>query len=449
MITNENIFEIRNSGSKAAILFLHGFSGRNYKTWKAFTPHMLNDPFFKGWDIYSLGYPSAHNLDLPGWVREPSISDIAKLIQTTTRTSFQHYKILVFVAHSMGGLVAQKICVESKDISEKVTHLIHYGTPSAGLKKARPFGFINKQVCDMKLGCAFITDLREKWEIFQRDQLFPRFMTVAGTNDDFVPTTSSLDPFDPGYHAVIPGNHIGIVSPAEARMDAITILKHHMTNQEEELGPLLSAALAVERMEFLEAIALYEKHADELDEEAFVLYSLALDSIGETEQAIGILDKNLRKGTDTQGVLAGRLKRRWLNSRRQADAERAYQLYSEAFNIAEKNDNHAQCHYHGINSAFMSRAYDKDLIKMEKWAKKALMHAEIAAYDKWSQASMGEAYLYLGDTEKAHYSYKSALTSGKFSPREITSISWQASNVCTLLNLDDLENIILDVFSCI
>lgn len=449
MLKNESILEIRNSGSKAAILFLHGFSGRNYTTWNAFTPHMLNDPFFKGWDIYSLGYPSAQGFDLPGWVREPSISDIAKLIQTTTRTSFRHYKVLVVVAHSMGGLVAQKVCVESTDISEKVTHLIHYGTPSAGLKKARPFGFINKQICDMKVRCDFISDLRRKWELFQEEPQFPRFMTVAGSNDDFVPTKSSLDPFDPKFHAVIPGNHIEIVSPAGTRMDAITILKHHMTNQEEELGPLLNAALAVERMEFLEAIALYEKHANELDEEAFVLFALALESTGETEKAISVLDKNLKKGTDTQGVLAGRLKRRWLNSRRQADAERAYQLYSEAFEIAGNRDDHAQCHYHAINSAFMSRAYDKDPIEMENWAKKALVHAEIALNDKWSKATIGEAYLYLGDTDRALNSYKAALADGNFSPREITSMAWQTSNICSLLNHEDFERRIFEIFDSI
>jgi len=442
---NENIFVVRDSGAKAAIIFLHGFSGRHNQTWNSFLAPVLKDPFFNGWDILSLGYPSLKGGWLPFWNTEPSIDTAAKLISTLTTTILKNYKALILVAHSMGGLVAQSICVESKEISEKVSHLIHYGTPSGGLQKARPLGFLNKQARDMKPDSDFLTDLRSKWVSYQEEPHSPQFRTVAGTNDAFVPTESSLAPFHSKFHAVVPGDHLQIVRPKENRWDSIEILKHHMTDQEIELSPLLNAALAVERMEFLEAISLYEKHADELDEEAFVLYALALDSTGKTEKAISILDKNATKGTDTQGVLAGRLKRRWFNSRRQTEAERAYQLYSEAYAVAEKNDDHDQCHYHAINSAFMSLAYDKDKIEMEEWAKKALTHAQLATNDKWSQATIGEAYLYLGDTSNALESYRSALASGVFQPREIVSIAWQITNASSLLDNDDFENGILNI----
>jgi hypothetical protein len=39
--------------------------------------------------------------------------------------------------------------------------------------------------------------------------------------------------------------------------------------------------------------------------------------------------------TDTKGILAGRIKRRWLIDRKQQDWERAYQLYLDAFNEAK------------------------------------------------------------------------------------------------------------------
>ena len=88
----------------------------------------------------------------------------------------------------------------------------------------------------------------------------------------------------------------------------------------------------------------------------------------------------------------------------------------------------------------MSLAYDKDPIEMEEWAKKALTYAQEATSDKWAQASMGEAYLYLGDTVKALAAYKTVLTNDEFTPREITSIVWQITNASSLLDNSRFEN---------
>ena len=76
----------------------------------------------------------------------------------------------------------------------------------------------------------------------------------------------------------------------------------------------------------------------------------------EEPEALQVLEQHYRSGTsstDALGVLAGRLKRRWLAERRAADLERARQLYSEGLARAEAEGDAAQAYYHAINIAFL------------------------------------------------------------------------------------------------
>lgn len=433
---SQNILNIRNCSSHSAIIFLHGFSGNAVSTWSNFLAIFGSDPKFMNWDLYSVGYPTALSPDIPFWKKDPPISIIAKSL--LTQASFgqlQKYKAIAIVAHSMGGLVAQTACIESREFAERISHLIHYGTPSLGLKKAKALGFYKAQIADMKMGGEFITTLRSKWDLINTDGLPFSFLSVAGNEDDFVTSTSALSPFPSINQAVIPGNHVDIINPVSQSCASVCLLKNFLLSESFNPGPIDSAALAVERKDFSAAISTYEAHFQELDEKSFGTYALALASLGRTDEAIKILSDNLDKGTDIQGILGGRLKRRWLAEGRANDAELARELYTEAFHNAKDRNDHPQCHYHAINIAFMALALGGDKEEVEKWAQTAMLHADKSKRDKWSDTTRAEAFLYLNEVDDAIEKYKTIIALKKFTPREISSIIYQAMNVSELLRL--------------
>ncbi|WP_338667332.1 tetratricopeptide repeat-containing protein [Pseudodesulfovibrio methanolicus] len=401
------------------------------------------DRQFMNWDLYSVGYPSALTPDIPFWKKEPPISLIAKSLLTQTNLGpLSEYQAIAIVAHSMGGLVAQAACIESKEFAERVSHLVHYGTPSLGLRKAKALGFYKAQIADMKAGGKFIETLRGKWDLITTHGLPFSFLSVAGNQDDFVPSASSLSPFLEEHQAVISGNHVDIVRPVSQTCAGVCLLKNFLESGHYKAGPIDSAALAVERKDFQAAINTYEMHIDELDEKSLGTYALALASLGKAETAIELLQNNLEKGTDIQGILGGRLKRRWLAEGKSGDAEQARELYTEAFRQAESKGDHSQCHYHAINVAFMVLASARDYTEMEKWAKVAMDHANKATRDKWAEATVAEAHLYLGDIETAKKKYKIIFTLGNFSPRELASIALQSLHISEHINSTDFTDFI-------
>ena len=64
------------------------------------------------------------------------------------------YKKLILIGHSMGGLVIQAFIIEEllngrRKHLDRLTEVLLYGTPSAGLEKAYWGRFFKEQLADM------------------------------------------------------------------------------------------------------------------------------------------------------------------------------------------------------------------------------------------------------------------------------------------------------------
>ncbi len=434
--TTPTLVTHRSAHKETAIVFIHGFSGDAQKTWGSFPGLLAQDQRIEDWDIFSLGYATSLAPDLTGfWSADPPLVSLADLLRTTiTLSPLDKYTSLALVAHSMGGLIAQRALLDDK-LSERASHVILFGTPSGGLVKASPLAFWKRQFRDMARGSPFISDLRQRW-VTQFGERPPFvFWAVAGDSDEFVPRTSSIEPFPPAQRAVVRGNHLEIVKPVKADDLNVQLVLKVLIGDAAPAGPWNSARVAVESREFHRAVRLLEPHKAELDDQALVQLALALEGVGRAQDAVKLLEEHGRSSTDALGVLAGRLKRRWLAERRRADAERALDLYSKAFALAEASHDSAQSFYHSINIAFMSLAYRRDRETARTMAAKALDHCSKAPRDKWRLATEGEAHLVLGDAETALESYRSALQQGP-GPRELDSMYRQALWVAKLADLE-------------
>jgi hypothetical protein len=257
----------------------------------------------------------------------------------------------------MGGLVIQRALVISPELRKRTTHLFLFGTPSAGLVKAHLISWLKQQVNNMSARGRFIEQLRSDWSRLKLD-IAPHFklFVAAGETDQFVPPSSSLEPFPEAFRHVIPGNHLSMLDAKSLADPCVKLLVAGITEGSALTGPRNSARVAVEAGEFQDAIDRLWPGLDRLDDGGAVQLAIALDQVDRREEAIEILRKHKPEGTDVLGVLAGRLKRRWVVTRAGDDFKSALELYQRGYDesIGKRPSDYDQAHYHGINLAYLA-----------------------------------------------------------------------------------------------
>ena len=428
--------------ANAAVAFVHGFTGSAGKTWGSFPDFLVADPRLAGWDVYSLGYKTDLRIDIPGvWKAKPDLEKLALQLRTSAGLGvLKKYRVLSFVAHSMGGLVVQRALLDDPDLVARTRHVVLFGTPSGGLKKAGLLGRLNRQVGGMSARGPFIRELRSGWlERFGEAPPFA-FLAAAGDQDEFVPSSSSLGPFPDAQQAVVYGGHLEIVKPETPHDLSVQVLTGILAEDGAPAGPWNSARKAVERKDFEAAIKQLWPHRAELDDRNLVSLALALESVGRTTDAVETLEEHAASGhggTDPLGVLGGRIKRRWLAEGRRADGERALELYRLGLERSAAAEDHEQAFYHAINVAFLELAFARDRRAARQLAEQALGHcdrhaAAAASETLWSLATRGEAQLLLGRDAEALAAYAAAIAREP-SPRELDSMFVQATHLTEIL----------------
>jgi pimeloyl-ACP methyl ester carboxylesterase len=447
----------RSEGAKTAIVFIHGFGGKAVKTWGNFPEMLAADTRLDGWDIFNLGYNTGLAPDILRkiWSADPNLDELARFLSTQAGAStLGSYEALVLVAHSMGGLIAQRALLDDRSLERRVRHLFLFGTPSGGLASAARASAWKDQLKNMADDGKFVQRLRREWRQRFSDPNFCLWV-VAGDKDEFVPDNSSLAPFPDGdseegcvpgnrvHKRIVAGNHLEIVKPSDSATGrlSIDIVIGGIAGDAPATGPANAARVAVAQGQFQKVIDQWGDHPGDLDQAALVDLALAHDALGHHSQAMKVLADHATS-TDAQGTLAGRYKRRWLLERREADADRALELYQDAYDSADDDE---QALYHGINVAFMHFAFKNDQAAAKDMAQKALEHAGKATKDIWSLATEGEANLYLGNNEAAIEKYRAALAANP-DPREVESMYAQAGAVADRMKDEDLVTEIERIF---
>jgi pimeloyl-ACP methyl ester carboxylesterase len=135
---------VSKQGRHGVIVFIHGLTGDSQQTWfnqdtKISWPDLVaRDPRLNvDFDVYTVDYIS------PLITRAQSIEELTTQVLTelTDAQLFEQYDSVVFIAHSMGGLIAKNMLVklntplESKKLRQ-VKAVIYLGTPAQGAKSA-------------------------------------------------------------------------------------------------------------------------------------------------------------------------------------------------------------------------------------------------------------------------------------------------------------------------
>ena len=362
------------------------------------------------------------------------------------------------VAHSMGGLAVQRALLDHPELTENVDKVILFGTPSFGLVKAWLFQLpvlrsLNRQVRDMGKTSEFIVSLRSDWdERFGQSSPFS-FLAVAGSEDEFVPRTTSIEGFPDNQCEVVPGNHLQIVKPTNASDASVGVVIDFIRGSDTPRGRWGTSALALERRDFQKVENQLGPNRAHLDSRALVDLALALDGLGKRAEAMEVLVDAERHGTDAMGVLAGRHKRNWIQGRVESDAGSAIDLYGKAYKTTEDKGDAAQAYYHGINLAFLALVYESARSKARRLADKVLGHCANAEKDElhrdrmWRLATEGEANLILGNIDTSLKRYDQALEGPpKPKPWQFTSTSQQALRIADELGDEQIAHDLLKLF---
>ena len=453
---------------KACVVFIHGFGGDAAETWGKFPRLLAQNPEMSGWDVLSFGYESDLAPDfLSGvWKGDPDIKMIGDSLRTFWRVKLKgHYDATCFIAHSMGGLAVQRAVLDHEDFRNELTDLFLFGTPSGGLKKAnlyrRFLSFIlpKKSVKDMAAGGNFIQDLRARWASDIEPAMPFRFWTTAGEEDRFVPPESSLHPFDEKFWGVVPGDHVSMVKPQDGSGAAVELVIRSINSDASTLrGPwnealkLDSAAVATQRSNARQFVKAHGGNAADLDKKALATLALAYDQLGEADKAMQVLADVGEDNTDAMGILAGRFKRAWWETRKKTHADRAMELYERAYVAAKDKGDHQQAFYQGINLAFLKLVYADDREGAESMAATVLDHCgrvdtvkEAEEIRMWRLASEGEALMVTGDHDAALKRYSAALAE-KPEPWQAISMCIQAFYVADTLGSDRLSKSLFELF---
>ena len=289
----------------------------------------------------------------------------------------------------------------------------------------------------MDSGGSFVMSLRRDWTSRFAAGVPFYFRAVAGDRDEFVPAFSSVEPFMDDVRAVVPGNHLEIVRPASRDHQSVALIAQALSGQSAARGHVDSARLAVELGNFQSAVDTFLPVADGLDDAALASLALALDGLGRGKEALEVLERHYRAGkglksTDALGVLAGKVKRRWLIERSAADLERARTLYSDGLSRALADKDYEQAYYHGINIAFLdlmaSSSTSRIPAAVQEMAGRVREYCASAERTHWRLATEGEACLMLREIDGAEERYRQAIAMCD-SPREIYSMYSQAVRV--------------------
>ncbi len=155
----------QSENTDTVIVFVHGVTGSAERTWKngdKYWPQMLTeDSTFSDAAIYVYDYPASARANL-------SIDELANHMRLDLKGNGIHkFKRVVFLVHSMGGLVTRSFLLKNRDIAAKTAFIHFYSTPTTGSQVAALAKLVsnNPQFSQMKTMDAhgFLADQLRQW----------------------------------------------------------------------------------------------------------------------------------------------------------------------------------------------------------------------------------------------------------------------------------------------
>lgn len=252
---------LRPPTQKRVIIFVNGVFGDSVSTWKnagsgAYWPELIaNDPQFAGSDIY------VHSFESPKLSEAQEILELARRLKNYLDAAevVKTHDQVVFVCHSMGGLVTRAYLLNARIPPEKLSFLFFFGTPSAGANVAGIALHLseNPQLANMQPldDDTYVKTLREQWLASSDDPGldYPRKVSSYCAYElketwgfQIVSETSATYLCNRATTAIL-ANHLDIVKPADTASEIYVALLAAYKNQFGAAAEPIRLALAQRR----------------------------------------------------------------------------------------------------------------------------------------------------------------------------------------------------------
>ena len=204
---------VRRSKTDTVIVFVHGVLGDGVSTWTnesgAYWPQLLTkDHTFDGADVYVFSYST-------GLWATLSIDELAENMRTTLiADGVTAYKKIIFLSHSMGGLVTRAYLLKYPDVAARTAFAYFFSSPTTGAELASLAQYIlkNAQISQMKSMDAgdYLANLYRQW--VDAGFAFPSYCAYEKRNQ--IVSMASAGALCTGWIDPIDTDHINIVKPA-------------------------------------------------------------------------------------------------------------------------------------------------------------------------------------------------------------------------------------------
>lgn len=223
-----------NPRAKIAVVFIHGIFGDTLGTWThangtRFFDLLKNAPDVGDKvDIYAFGFTSRMFGEGSQDIREASL----KLHEYLEYHGVTGYDSVVFVAHSMGGLVAMRELISHSDFSGKVPLLMLYATPQEGSDITRIAKYVvaNNAIRQMLPadGNDYLKQLSDDWTGLKASGRAPKVICAYELKSThgvmIVPWTSATRFCDEAPPGIADADHLSIVKPDRQEHESVVKL---------------------------------------------------------------------------------------------------------------------------------------------------------------------------------------------------------------------------------
>jgi pimeloyl-ACP methyl ester carboxylesterase len=239
------------AGADSVIVFVHGLredgkTGWTNTTTNAYWPELLkHDRSFDASDIFVYSYPT-------GLVATLSIDELADNMRATLNANgVPKYSKIIFLSHSMGGIVTRAYLLKYRDIAERTVFAYFFSTPTTGSQVASVarWAFKNPQIDDLRLMGAedYLANLARAWGAANFS--FPSYcayekkptdglMLVVSMESATALCNTVLDPIDM--------DHSDIVKPEDQNSPSYVAFKSAYITVESELTQKAAQVRATE-----------------------------------------------------------------------------------------------------------------------------------------------------------------------------------------------------------
>lgn len=210
-------------GNKTAIVFVHGLFGDPVGTWtaksktspEAYWPLLVaDDRRFDGSNIYTAEYRTRM------WERGPDVEQTVQQLHWRLQPILARHEQVVFVCHSLGGIVVREYLLQFVVPREKVPMIYFFGTPSQGAELAAWAKLVspNAQLRQLAGGNrSYLDKLGDRWVNGGYAAVVKSFCVYEDPNHflNVVDPVSAKFGCNAGIFPILE-NHVNIVKPRNA-----------------------------------------------------------------------------------------------------------------------------------------------------------------------------------------------------------------------------------------